>query len=124
MDTVNTVIENAGRSDKANPATNGASSSSIVQSVATQLFLTLQEEGLVSIQRDFIHVEAVSLTTADAMQGFGFASVPTKSPPGPEPPLEGSLSGTEVQTFTSGSRVPADALASVQLPASIVDQLG
>ena len=100
----------------------GVSSSAIVQSVETQISLTLRQEGKVSIQQATIHVEAVSLDLMLASNGLSFASIQRA---GRAPPHEGTLDGTEVITFSNGTDIPQDidVLASIRLPGSIVDLL-
>ncbi|XP_022088888.1 uncharacterized protein LOC110978300 isoform X2 [Acanthaster planci] len=101
------------------------SSSAIVQSVETQVSLTLQQEGQVRIRQDTVHVEAVSLDAEKASGGFSFVSTP--QPPGQQDssdgPQKGSLAGTEVKTFENASDIPKDVVAAIRLPASIVDFL-
>ena len=124
METVSNVIQSA----KMEPDTlsnDAGSTSAIVQSMETQISLNLQQEGEFSIQQDSVHVKAVSWDPAEATGGISFASV-SKKPSGREPgqvPPGQSLSGTEVQTFTNTSQTPSDVLASVRLPANIIDLL-
>ena len=98
----------------------GRSSSDIVRSVEEQVSLTLQEEGRVRIRQETVHVEAVSLDPVDNRDGFSFASV-RKS--GQKTTDEGSLSGTDVQTFDEEIPDDIDVVASVQIPGSILDSI-
>ncbi|XP_038052771.1 adhesion G-protein coupled receptor G2-like [Patiria miniata] len=113
LETVNNVIMASAEPD----SVNSASSSAIVRSVETQVSLTLRQEGNVSIRQETIHVKAVSLDRAQYSNGFSFVSV---RQPGQGPPPEGSLDGTQVETY--GDEIPSDidVVASVQLPGSIV----
>ena len=43
--------------------------------------------------------------------------------PGQASPQEGTLSGTEVKTFMNTSQIPKNVVASIRLPANIVDLL-
>ncbi|XP_022088748.1 deleted in malignant brain tumors 1 protein-like [Acanthaster planci] len=128
VETVNNVIENAGAATDTKPTQiDAGSSSAIVQSVEIQVSLTLQQEGLVSLQQDSIHIEAISLDPLQARDGLSFVSVKeaTVLPPGQESPQEGrSLAGTEIRRLNS-SVIPEDfdVLASARLPSNIVDLL-
>ncbi|XP_033630594.1 uncharacterized protein LOC117292594 [Asterias rubens] len=119
IQTVANVITNVQESQGTADST---SSSAIVKSVEQQVSLTLQQGGNVSIQQETIHVKAVSIDPQKASNGFSFASVQQESA-GSRSPQEGSLDGTEVKTFTNASEVPKDVVASIQLPASILDHL-
>ncbi|XP_071797061.1 uncharacterized protein [Asterias amurensis] len=119
IQTVANVITNVQESQGTADST---TSSAIVKSVQQQVSLTLQQGGNVSIQQKNIHVKAVSIDPQKASKGFSFASVQQESA-GSRSPQEGSLDGTEVKTFTDASEVPKDVVASIQLPASILDHL-
>ena len=119
IQTVANVITNVQESQGTADST---TSSAIVKSVEQQVSLTLQQGGNVSIQQETIHVKAVSIDPQKASNGFSFASVQQESA-GSRSPQEGSLDGTEVKTFTNASEVPKDVVASIQLPASILDHL-
>ena len=119
IQTVANVITNVQESQGTADST---TSSAIVKSVQQQVSLTLQQGGNVSIQQETIHVKAVSIDPQKASKGFSFASVQQESA-GSRSPHEGSLDGTEVKTFTDASEVPKDVVASIQLPASILDHL-
>ncbi|XP_071793327.1 adhesion G-protein coupled receptor G7-like [Asterias amurensis] len=119
IQTVANVITNVQESQGTADST---TSSAIVKSVQQQVSLTLQQGGNVSIQQKTIHVKAVSIDPQKASNGFSFASVQQESA-GSRSPQEGSLDGTEVKTFTDASEVPKDVVASIQLPASILDHL-
>ncbi|XP_038052395.1 adhesion G-protein coupled receptor G6-like [Patiria miniata] len=121
LETVNNVIMSGGETpDSQAPDFNGSSSSAIIQSLESQVSLSLRQEGNFSIRQDTIHVEAVSLDPTLAQNGLSFVSV---RHPGQGSPQEGSLVGTEVQTFMDSSNIPLsiDVLASVQLPRNIID---
>ncbi|XP_071797060.1 uncharacterized protein [Asterias amurensis] len=119
IQTVANVITNVQESQGTADST---TSSAIVKSVQQQVSLTLQQGGNVSIQQKTIHVKAVSIDPQKASNGFSFASVQQESA-GSRSTQEGSLDGTEVKTFTDASEVPKDIVASIQLPASILDHL-
>ncbi|XP_038051569.1 uncharacterized protein LOC119724541 [Patiria miniata] len=122
--TVSNVIKSTASAPDSSTADAG-SSSAIVHSVETQVALTLRQEGEVSIRQDTIHVEAVSLDPKRASGGFSFVSAPSSPdlPVGPGAPQEGTLAGTEVKTFENASDIPDDVVASIRLPANIVDLL-
>ncbi|XP_022097501.1 uncharacterized protein LOC110982977 isoform X2 [Acanthaster planci] len=117
LETVNNVINEGVEPDAPDSA---RSSSEIVRSVETQVALTLQEEGKVSIRQETIHVEAVSLDPEENRDGFSFASV---LKPGQGSSEEGSLVGTDVQTFDDDIPADVNVVASVQLPGSILDSI-
>ena len=122
VETVNNVIANA--ETTSDSSVDAGSSSAIVQSVETQVSLTLQQEGQVSIQQDTVHVEAVTLDTDQASNGLSFASIPQQSwLPGQGATREGTLAGTEVKTFVNASQIPTERLASIRLPANVIDLL-
>ena len=115
------VIINA-QADSGSPV--GKSSSAIIKSVETQVSLTLQQEGHVSIQEDTIHVEAVSLDPNDASNGLSFVSIQKQSTDGKESPQDSKLDNTKIKIFTNTSEIPQDdVLASIQLPGNIIDLL-
>ncbi|XP_038051555.1 adhesion G-protein coupled receptor G6-like isoform X1 [Patiria miniata] len=129
LETVSNVIMSVGpeTSDDSEPTTIEASTSSaIVKSVETQISLTLQQEGKVSIRQDSIHVEAVSLDPNQARNGLSFVSVKHSNVthPAQGSPQEGTLAGTKVETLNS-SVIPKDldVLASARLPDNIIDLL-
>ncbi len=64
----------------------------------------------------------MSIDRKEASKGFSFVSVQQESA-GSRSPKEGSLEGTEIQTFTNASEVPKEVVASIQLPATILDLL-
>ncbi|XP_071788134.1 uncharacterized protein [Asterias amurensis] len=119
IQTVANVITNVQESQGTADST---TSSAIVKSVEQQVSMTLQQGGNVSIQQETIHVKAVSIEPQKASNGFSFASVQQESA-GSRSPQDGSLDGTEVKTFTDASEVPKDVVASIQLPASILEYL-
>ncbi|XP_038051558.1 hyalin-like [Patiria miniata] len=129
LETVSNVIMSVGPEtpDDFKPTTIEASTSSaIVKSVETQISLTLQQEGKVSIRQDSIHVEAVSLDPNLARDGLSFVSVKQSNVthPAQGSPQEGTLAGTKVETLNS-SVIPKDldVLASARLPGNIIDLL-
>ncbi len=119
IETVANIITNA-KESKGTP--DSKSSSAIVKSVEAQVALTLKQGGNVSIKQDAIHVKAVSIDRKEARKGFSFVSVQQESA-GSRSPKEGSLDGTEIKTFTNASEVPKEVVASIQLPATILDHL-
>ena len=120
VETVNNVIANA--ETTSDSSVDAGSSSAIVQSVETQVSLTLQQEGQVSIQQDKVHVEAVTLDPEQASTGLSFVSL-RQSDQGSQP--EGTLAGSEVKTFGDTKEIPTDAvvLASARLPGNIMSVL-
>ncbi|XP_038059975.1 uncharacterized protein LOC119730971 isoform X2 [Patiria miniata] len=121
IQTVSNVIMSTSQTpDSQTPEVNAGSSSAIVQSVEAQVALTLRQDGPVSIQQDTIHVEAVSLDPMQVTNGLTFVSAP-KQQTGQSSPQEGSLVGTKVTTVVNASEVPQDVIASIRLPANIVD---
>ncbi|XP_038052393.1 deleted in malignant brain tumors 1 protein-like [Patiria miniata] len=123
LKTVSNVIMSVGKTpDSQTPDINAGNSSAIIQSVEHQVSLTLRQEGKLSIRQDTIHVEAVSVDPTLAQNGLSFVSV---RHPGQGSPQEGSLVGTEVQTFMDSNNIPLgiDVLASVQLPGKIIDSI-
>ena len=124
LETVSNVIQNVGTTadTETQPGEIDAeSSSAIVRSVETQISLTLQKEGEVSIRQDSIHVEAVSLDPMQAREGLSFLSVKNSTT---LEPGQGPLAGTKVETLNS-TVIPEDldVLASAQLPSSIISLL-
>ena len=117
----NVVLNNAFNPDSPD---DDVSSSAIVQSVQTQVSLTLHQEGSISIKEDTVHVEAISRDPELASNGLIFASVRQETGQG-QAPQEGTLDGTEVKTFDNTSDIPSDAdiLASIRLPGNIGDLL-
>ncbi|XP_038051810.1 deleted in malignant brain tumors 1 protein-like [Patiria miniata] len=115
----NVIMSVAETPNSQTPDISAESSSDIIQSVESQVSLTLRQEREVSIRQDTIHVEAVSLDPMQARNGLSFVSV---RQPGQGSPQEGSLVGTEVQTIMGSNEIPKgiDVLASVQLPGSIL----
>ena len=120
LETVNNVIANADTTSDTSP--DAGSASAIVQSVETQVSLTLQQEGQVSIQQDTVHVEAVTLDPEQASDGLSFVSL-RQSDRGSQP--EGTLAGSEVQTFEDAGDIPTDVvvLASARLPGNIMSAI-
>ncbi|XP_022106239.1 adhesion G protein-coupled receptor A2-like isoform X2 [Acanthaster planci] len=118
LETVNNIILKADTSTVSNAS---SSTSSIVQSVQTQVSLTLQQEGHVSIRQDTVNVEAVSLDPEKASGGFSFVSV--RRPGQVETPQDESLVGAEVETFFNTNEIPTDidVVASVFLPGNIAN---
>ncbi|XP_022088720.1 uncharacterized protein LOC110978214 isoform X2 [Acanthaster planci] len=119
VETVNNVANTASTSDS--QSIDGSSSSAIIQSVENQVSLTLQQEGRVSIQEESILVEAVSVNPMEARGGLTFVSLPVEQQPGQSLPTSGSLAGTEVKTVLNTSEIPEQVVASIRLPANIVD---
>ncbi|XP_038051570.1 uncharacterized protein LOC119724542 [Patiria miniata] len=123
IQTVSNVIMSTSQTpDSQTPEVNAGSSSAIVQSVEAQVSLTLRQEGHFSVQQDTIHVEAVSLDPVQASNGLTFVSAPQQQT-GQSSPQDGSLAGTKVTTTVNASEVPHDVIASIRLPANIVDLL-
>ena len=120
VETVNNVIVNA--ETTSDSSVDAGSSSAIVQSVETQVSLTLQQEGRISIQQDTVHVEAVTLDPEQAGTGLSFVSL-RQSDQGSQP--EGTLAGSEVKTFGDTKEIPTDAvvLASARLPGNIMSAI-
>ena len=119
VQTVNNVANTASASD--GEPVDARSSTAIIQAVEEQVSLTLQQEGRVSIQEEYLHVEAVSVDPGEVGRGLRFVSVPVQQQPGQGPPTAGSLEGTEVRTLLNTSEIPDDVVASIQLPANIHD---
>ncbi|XP_038044139.1 adhesion G-protein coupled receptor G6-like [Patiria miniata] len=128
LETVSNVIMSVGPETPDSEPTQieAGTSSAIIQSVETQISLTLQQEGKVSIRQDSIHVEAVSLEPNQTRNGLSFMSVKQSNVtyPGQGSPQEGTLAGTEVETLYS-SVIPEDldVLASARLPSNIINLL-
>ncbi|XP_038077322.1 adhesion G-protein coupled receptor G6-like [Patiria miniata] len=128
LETVSNVIMSVGPETPDSEPTQieAGTSSAIVKSVETQISLTLQQEGKVSIRQDSIHVEAVSLEPNLTGNGLSFVSVKQSNVtyPGQGSPQEGTLAGTEVETLNS-SVIPRDldVLASARLPGNIINLL-
>ncbi|XP_038051560.1 adhesion G-protein coupled receptor G6-like isoform X2 [Patiria miniata] len=128
LETVSNVIMSVGPETHDSEPTQieAGTSSAIVKSVETQISLTLQQEGKVSIRQDSIHVEAVSLEPNQTRNGLSFVSVKQSNvtSPGQGSPQEGTLAGTEVETLYS-SMIPKDldVLASARLPGNITNLL-
>ncbi len=113
VEAVNSVIQNSEASQKL--SNDAASSSVIVQSVESQISLTLQKEGEVSIVQESLQVEAISRNLSEIRNGLTFASV--KNQTGLEEENEGSLQGSKILTFVDAS-VDTDVIGSIQIPGS------
>ncbi|XP_038051801.1 adhesion G-protein coupled receptor G6-like isoform X3 [Patiria miniata] len=128
LETVSNVIMSVGPETPDSEPTQieAGTSSAIIQSVETQISLTLQQEGKVSIRQDSIHVEAVSLEPNQTRNGLSFVSVKQSNvtSPGQGSLQEGTLAGSEVETLYS-SMIPKDldVLASARLPGNITNLL-
>ena len=83
----------------------------IVRSLETQVESTFHARGALSVQREFIHVETISVSTSQAENGFSLAVIQSdQQAPSPTPSMttRSTLIGTEVVLFDNDTAIPSN----------------